>query len=150
MGNFYKNKALPIIVQDKRIQERFPKFVRKNNYKEGIWIGDLQPTEWSNKYKIQIKYKVKQSPKVTVISPELLLAKGKNQLPHVYSKNELCLFHPKKEEWTPSHFIADTIIPWTSLWLFFYEDWLYTGQWIGGGEHPNEKRQKRKKNRIKI
>ena len=150
MGNFYNSRTLSIIDQDKKIKEKFPKFVRKSNYKEGIWIGDLQPTKWSNKYKIKIRYKIKQSPKVTVISPTLLLAKGTKRLPHVYSENELCLFYPKKKEWTSSHFIADTIIPWTSLWLFYYEDWLYTGQWRGGGKHPNKKQQKRKKNRIKI
>ena len=33
--------------------------------------------------------------------------------------------------------IADTIIPWTSEWLFFYELWLATGgEWLGEGEHP--------------
>ena len=34
--------------------------------------------------------------------------------------------------------IADTILPWTSLWLYFYELWHATGQWLGGGEHPGE------------
>jgi hypothetical protein len=32
--------------------------------------------------------------------------------------------------------IADTIIPWTSEWLFFYELWLASGEWHGGGHDP--------------
>jgi len=35
--------------------------------------------------------------------------------------------------------IAKTIIPWTSLWLYFFGDWLITGEWNGGGEHPKLK-----------
>jgi hypothetical protein len=33
-------------------------------------------------------------------------------------------------------YIADTIVPWAALWLVFYEYWLATGLWLGGGEHP--------------
>lgn len=33
--------------------------------------------------------------------------------------------------------IADTLVPWASEWLLFYELWLATdGQWLGEGEHP--------------
>lgn len=32
--------------------------------------------------------------------------------------------------------IANTIVPWAVEWLFFYEVWLVTGEWGGGGEWP--------------
>jgi len=32
--------------------------------------------------------------------------------------------------------VATTIVPWTSLWLRHYEVWHVTGEWWGGGEHP--------------
>ena len=32
--------------------------------------------------------------------------------------------------------IIDTIIPWTQEWLYFYEIWLLTGEWRGGGHTP--------------
>jgi hypothetical protein len=32
--------------------------------------------------------------------------------------------------------IAETIIPWTSEWLYFYELWVFTGEWHGGGHAP--------------
>lgn len=139
MKQFNRSKDLSIAEQDQKIKDKFPQFTCKGNYKELRWTGDLKPTKWSPQYTVKIIYRFKKHPKVTVISPKLLLAKGEKQLPHVYSKNELCLFYPKKEEWTPAKFIADTIIPWTSLWLFYYEGWLYTGQWKGGGTHPNNK-----------
>jgi hypothetical protein len=33
--------------------------------------------------------------------------------------------------------ISEYIVPWISLWLFFYETWLITGEWLGGGHEPN-------------
>ena len=29
--------------------------------------------------------------------------------------------------------ISDTIIPWVADWLLYYELWLATGEWLGGG-----------------
>jgi hypothetical protein len=31
-----------------------------------------------------------------------------------------------------------TIVPWAVLWLYFFEEWLRSGEWLGGGEHPGE------------
>ncbi|MEZ5659385.1 MAG: hypothetical protein R3E83_12920 [Burkholderiaceae bacterium] len=32
--------------------------------------------------------------------------------------------------------IADTIVPWTYEWLFYFEEWLVSDEWKGGGRHP--------------
>ena len=155
MGSFfYRSCKLSIAEQDRKINSLFHQFSgKKINPQKKIWVGDIQPTKNSAYYKIKIVYEVDQYPTITVLKPKLVLAKGKDKLPHVYSGNKLCLFSPEKNEWTPNKFIADTIIPWTSLWLFYYESWLYTGKWEGGGRHPNikQKPKKKKKNgRIKI
>lgn len=31
--------------------------------------------------------------------------------------------------------IAKTILPWTALWLYYYELWLDTGKWLGPSSH---------------
>jgi hypothetical protein len=50
--------------------------------------------------------------------------------------NTLCLFLGNRE-WHVSIPIADTLVPWASEWLLFYELWLATGgPWLGEGEHP--------------
>ena len=36
----------------------------------------------------------------------------------------------------PRMLIANTTLPWTAEWLFFYELWLVTGEWDGGGHWP--------------
>jgi len=39
----------------------------------------------------------------------------------------LCLFDPFNGEWTPSDLLAETTVPWTARYLYFYEGWLLTG-----------------------
>jgi hypothetical protein len=53
-------------------------------------------------------------------------------LPHFNPDNTLCLYHSAKE-WTPAMYLAETIVPWASEWLFHYEIWKGTGEWRGGG-----------------
>ncbi|WP_258193290.1 hypothetical protein [Paraburkholderia sp. BL25I1N1] len=32
--------------------------------------------------------------------------------------------------------LADTHLAWTVEWLGYFEEWLVTGEWAGGGYHP--------------
>jgi hypothetical protein len=34
--------------------------------------------------------------------------------------------------------LATTVVPWLEEWLVFYEGWLLTGTWQGGGTLPAE------------
>jgi hypothetical protein len=34
--------------------------------------------------------------------------------------------------------LAHTIVPWLISWLVFYEIWLVSGVWHGGGFEPGE------------
>lgn len=65
------------------------------------------------------------------------MAEGQAKLPHVYSTvdQKICLYYPKIGEWKETMFIAKTLVPWASEWLFFYEIWVLTGEWRGGGIH---------------
>jgi hypothetical protein len=45
---------------------------------------------------------------------------------------------PRAGQWTPEKSIAATIVPWTILWLFYFEEWLLSNEWKGGGFHPEE------------
>ncbi len=37
-----------------------------------------------------------------------------------------------------SHKITE-IIPWISEWFYYYENWLVTAKWLGGGIHRGKK-----------
>lgn len=61
------------------------------------------------------------------------------QFPHKFDIDEkknmvrICLY--RYSEFDSRKLISNTIIPWTIEWLYFYELWLATGEWLGGGEH---------------
>ncbi len=105
-----------------------------------IWEFEARPTLLSRTYRVRIKYlERKGSPEVHVIDPDLSdLAKGR-RIPHVYELKpaRLCLYLPGTGQWSPDLRLVDTIVPWTYLWLFYYEEWLVSDEWKGGGEHPS-------------
>ena len=105
-------------------------------WKRGVvtWTGEIKPASICNTYMVRITWRPERSrPVVRVLSPELETRPGK-RLPHVFADDSLCLHY--HEEWTPKMKIAETVVPWTSEWLFFYEFWLATGVWHGGGHEP--------------
>lgn len=55
----------------------------------------------------------------------------------MYQQKTLCLFNPTKGDWNSRMRIDSTILPWATLWLYFYEVWHATGAWLGGGDHPS-------------
>lgn len=118
------------------IKTRFPAFHVTINKDELIAYGTIQPTERSVVYKIRIKYKLKDPPQIIVLNPILKRNYHGEKIPHMYSQKSLCLYRPKYGQFTILDLISDTIIPWTSLWLYHYETWHITGEWKGGGEHP--------------
>ncbi len=104
-------------------------------------IGQISPTTISSTYTFTLNYRLQSRPRVRIIEPKLEKPGGRNP-PHLFSDGSLCLYYPKHYEWKPTMLIGETIIPWTSLWLFYYEVWLATGTWFGKGVHPtsNKKR----------
>lgn len=102
------------------------------------------PTPLSIEYTLKVVFEPDQKIpfSVYVINPKpLKLAEGAIRLEHVYDnqKQRLCLYHPKKRQWDRSMLLSETVIPWAVEWLYFYEIWLCTGEWLGGGEHPPSK-----------
>ncbi len=103
------------------------------------WYFTVTPTALSDTYTLKMVYNEPFLPKVYVTSPKpLTLADGAEKLPHTYDtkKQHLCLFMPNSEEWNSSMLIANTIVHWAIEWLYYYENWVYTGKWLGGG-HGN-------------
>jgi hypothetical protein len=77
-----------------------------------------------------------------------VLACGRD-LPHVYrNPTRLCLYLPRTPEWQPWMRLDQTVVPWTSLWLFYFEDWLDSGEWKGGVMHPADAPRTRRGRRL--
>lgn len=136
-----KKSKISISDQIRVLQNYFPDSQILLNKNRGFtWLGKLKSSPLGDTYKIKVVFEKKLSPAVYVVDPEKLkLAGGKTKLEHVYSQEnqKLCLFYPDGSQWDDSKIIASTIIPWTIEWLYHYEIWLITGEWLGGGKHPN-------------
>lgn len=135
------NNYLSIAIQADALR-RYP--TGQIAYRKGnllVWRWEVQPSSLSTKYTIKLVYRYGVTPKVWVVSPKpLALAEGETSLPHVYSTQEqqICLFYNVEEEdkeWRQDMILANTVVPWISEWLYFYELWLITGTWLGGGVH---------------
>lgn len=105
-----------------------------------IWDFDARPSALGRIYQLRIRHTKNCSPEVHVLSPNLIDIANGRALPHVYSSKpvKLCLHFPKYDEWTPDKPIAETIVPWAYLWLYYFENWLATDEWQGGGKHPGD------------
>ena len=104
-----------------------------------FWSGKIKPTPLSKEYTVVLVYQLRKSPKVWVIGDELEKLDAPD-FPHKFdidAENKMvriCLY--RYSEFNSSKLLANTIIPWAIEWLYYYELWLATGEWLGGGEHP--------------
>jgi len=136
MGSKFQTSTLPVAAQIGEMRRRYPHFTAAWRRGHVAWTGTLTPIAGCAEYTVRIGYRLGDQPKVHVLSPVLRDRGDEMQIPHRYGDGSLCLYRPKYREWTPSHAIAETIVPWSSVWLYDYEVWLVTGAWVGGGEHP--------------
>ena len=104
----------------------------------------------NGRYMIRLDYYAKRRPDVYVVSPEIDMSCSldihtfglkyhgayKKELPH------LCLTHYDSDKWNSSIMLTESYIPWAIEWTEFYELWLLTGIWYGGGIHPGEETKK--------
>lgn len=135
------------------VAERWPSFVVvAREGRSAMWEGVLTPIQ--RHYRIRMSYTVPWAiemfsivdvqPRVQVIGPVLERHPEfeEGPVPHVYFNRQnvdlpyLCLFDPYSREWSPDDLLADTTVHWASRYLYFYEGWLVTGKWLGGGRHP--------------
>ena len=104
------------------------------------WRFAATPSPLSRDYQVRIDFRQGGRPKTFVEAPDLgELAKAR-RIPHLYQQRppRLCLYLPQTSEWQSWMRIDETIVPWTALWLFYFEEWLASDDWKGGGMHPGD------------
>jgi len=95
--------------------------------------GPLKPGPMNATYDVVIRYRIGTWPRVILPGDQLHPLEPGGKIPHTYRLDEPCLFYPSRASWRSDMKLSDTIIPWLSLWLTFYEMWRVTGEWYGGG-----------------
>ena len=135
-----KRKSISLAHQEAALLAAYSESSAKISGGYLVWSGKVRPAPLSQMYNLQVEYDGKRNPKTYVVGDELRKLDDPD-LPHKYSVDikdkriELCLFMPGENEWHSSKLISLTIIPWAIEWLYFYEIWLATGEWCGGGFH---------------
>jgi len=131
-----RKKGFSANKQLEKIKELFPN-MEVNKIKGNLFevVIKLKPTPVSKAYDVKICFDKYSGVDIYVINEKLEVAANRKTLPHVYShlEQKLCLYSWKKRQWTKEKLISSTIIPWASEWLEFYELWLISGKWLGGG-----------------
>ncbi len=123
--NYIPKTHYSIAMQNLFMKRDFPQFRFSGTSGTGIWQGKLQPTLISPTYDILLKYNVNKAPQTWVTRPKL-----KENAPHRYKDNSLCLYWYKEWNWSSDQCISRTIVVWVAFWLYFYEIWLDTGEWL--------------------
>lgn len=107
----------------------------------------VKPHAIAREYRCRLELRVGgRRPEAYVLQPDLQQLAGGRRPPHIYDYlngcTRLCLFMPSSDEWTPQSWLSDTMLPWTISWLRYYELWLDTDEWEGGGKHPGQRRRR--------
>lgn len=130
--------GLTLVQQAVALHQRFPTAQRPRVQADRLtWFWQVKPSPCSVTYTIRMVVQGVHGPKVHVVDPPLQRAEGEEQLPHVFEEDRLCLYYDDEFD-RRRDLLAETVVPWVSEWLFFYEQWLTTGEWHGGGIHPGE------------
>ncbi|MBS0631412.1 MAG: hypothetical protein JSS11_05830 [Verrucomicrobia bacterium] len=136
-----KAKSLPLVVQLMLLRKHIPEgrgqIGASRKGRQLRWFQAIRPHVLGAVYQIELQYAEGHRPLVLVISPDLQALAGKRKLPHTFrevnGKPSLCLWF--RGDWDFSQPVATTVIPWAAEWFWFFEHWLVTGEWLGGGRH---------------
>ena len=128
--------AAPPLRQIESMRRNFPQFQYRALRQGGLgWSGVLFPTPSSPRYLVHIRHQPGRPPKVFVRSPQLVPGAK-----HLNPDGSLCLYWPRDFQWRDAELLAETLVPWTAFWLFYYEIWQLTGEWVGPeAPHGEEK-----------
>jgi hypothetical protein len=102
------------------------------------WRYSATPFPLGRDYDIRIEFKQGGRPQILVDRPDLHALAGGRRVPHLDQQKppRLCLYLPRTHEWQSWMRLDQTVVPWTALWLFYFEEWLASDDWKGGGMHP--------------
>ena len=134
-------RGLTLFQQQFAMALAWPQFTCRRAGGRLVCRGSVRPRPGTREYLVRIEYVLEGQPVTVVESPRLEHRPDQPTIPHTYPPfgdypRRPCLHHPEDLSWTPAKALAHTIVPWLLSWLVFYEIWLASGQWLGGGFEP--------------
>jgi len=123
MSKYPKIKPYNYELQKLNMASRFPQFKAIKQSYGFDFIGVLKPR--TSEFTVKIVYGKYKHPRVYVEKPELLSWK------HRYEDGSLCIYKHSELNWRKELLVSKYIIPLTCMWLYFYEIYILTGDWLG-------------------
>jgi hypothetical protein len=95
-----------------------------------VWRGLVRTHAGGQVYVIDIDAGVRPGDVVRIWcrEPVLVPLGDTGRPPHTFGDGSLCV---NNEPPSRFKFLAETVVPWIYSWLYFYERWLETGDWLG-------------------
>jgi hypothetical protein len=125
MANFNQQRKPNPQVQIGAMRKYFPDFKYRRKGNNVVFTGDLFVTPEIPIYTVSIECGIDISPIVKVKNPVL-----HPKAPHIFKGKCLCLYHKNNFRWDDKKLITNEIIHWTISWIYFYEYWLQSGEWV--------------------
>lgn len=140
-SKFIKQHNISLARQAAHLIAEYPESTCFVNHNKLLWEGVIKPTPLSREYNIRIICNGFFGRPRVILYGNSIEGIEKENFPHHFKidrhKNEVELCLHMFYEFSYKHsWIADTIVPWAQEWLYYYEVWLATGEWCGGGHTP--------------
>jgi len=106
---------------------RFPWLkAQERGWRRYSFVGRFHPRPEMRAFRVRITLSGVENLRVDVLEP-----RTRPGAPHLYSNGSLCLFHPRIRRTLGVLTIDRAAVSWTAHWLYFYEQWMRLGVWLG-------------------
>lgn len=135
MAKYPKNKPFTIAQQKAGLLFTYHDLVTMSRNRNAVDCQiRLCPTDNSREYVIRIFYKGYGRPQAWLLDPPLEMFDGAKPH-HIFGEDqnghpELCVYKSGQDKWDSQKSLAIFFVPWVITWLYAYEIWLITGEWI--------------------
>ena len=135
MGFWYEQDKARLLMEQRVMAEKFPKFRIFRDDTFLCWLGQLRSNR-GNVYDILVRYPHEFPFKAPLVYPEAPRLRVINpftgKLKHQYPDGHLCLYFPGDGNFSPNT-TAATVVAVSAAWFFAYESWLESGclDWPG-------------------
>lgn len=133
------NRGITLYEQLQDIVRKFPFLKCRLKKNRLCCVGTFKSSLSGSEYEVKIIKQGNNPPRVKIIKPSI-------RKKHVYPDGSLCFYHYKNFKWDNNYLISDYHIPWTSAWIYFYEVWLITDEWVADEvSHENDPKSQKSK-----
>jgi hypothetical protein len=122
-------RPITMLEQEFAMLEHRPAITRTRR-KPWVWRGRISTRPGGQIYVIDIDGGFRSGGGVKILcrEPALVVEPATGRPPHTFGDGSLCVNDRSPNDF---EFIAFTTVPWLYSWLYFYEHWLDTGEWVG-------------------